>query len=384
MKILTKNIKTSAIVISLVILTAGLVGYGVYASSPDAADSAEKNKEGVTSQGTVEAKSVDINSKLAGRISRILVNEGDEVKAGDVLVRMECEELLAKKEQAEAQLEAAKAGAEASRKEENAAEAAHDAAAGQVNAAQAVQQKAENGARKQEIAEAQAYYDLMVKTFARVDNLCKKGAVSEQKRDEVQTQLTLATEQLSIATEGARSEDKTAAEALVTQAQAMEQAALSKAEQAQAGVKAAQDKVNMAQGVLDEVNAYLEDSDIKAPIDGVVTSMSSDEGELVSTGLSIATISNLSDTWVEVKVKETDLSNIKLNQEVTVTIPVFNNKTYTGKVVTINQKPDFATKRATNDNGSFDIISYSVKIRLGNSSSEIKPGMTAFVQFGKG
>lgn len=384
MKIFSKNMKALKIILSLVIPVAALVGYGVYASGSNNADATVQSTEGIASQGIIEAKSVDINSKLAGRVSEILVDEGDEVKAGDVLIKMECEELLAKKEQAEAQLEAAKAGLEASRKEEGAAEAAHDAAVGQVKAAQAVLQKAENGARKQEIAEAQAYYDLMVKTFARADNLYKKGAVSEQKRDEVQTQLTLATEQLSIAKEGARSEDKSSAQALVIQAQAMEQAALSKVEQAQAGVKASQEKVNMAQGALDEVEAYLEASDIKAPIDGVVTSLSSDEGELVSTGLSIAVISNLDDTWVEVKVKETDLSGIKQDQEVPVKIPAFDNRTYTGKVVTINQKPDFATKRATNDNGSFDIVSYGVKVRLDNTSQEMRPGMTAFVQFGKG
>ncbi|MFZ5966046.1 MAG: HlyD family secretion protein [Bacillota bacterium] len=311
--------------------------------------------EGITSQGIIEAKEVSINSKIPGRIEKIVVEEGTEVKGGDLLVQISSDELRAKEEQAKALVEAA--------------QAAYEAAKGQVDGAKAMLEKAQNGARVQEIAQAQAYYDLMVKTYERVEKLFEKGAVSAQKRDEVATQLEVATQQLSIAQEGARNEDKSGAEALVAQALAMEQAARGKLEQVQAG--------------LQEVQVYLKDTQLLSPINGIVTALNADEGELVSTGMSIATITDLENTWVEVKVKETDLGKITLGQNAKVKIPSFSEDVFMGKVVRINQKPDFATKRSTNDNGEFDILSYGVKIELENKERIFRPGMTAFVQFSK-
>ncbi|AFS78866.1 secretion protein, HlyD family [Gottschalkia acidurici 9a] len=343
-----KNKLLSFVIISILLLNL-LVG----CTSKNKKEKVSSKPKVIETQGIIEAKEVSINSKLPGRIIKLAVEEGAEVKAGDVLVEISSDELKAKEEQAKAVIEAARSQVEAAK--------------GQVQAANATLQKAENGARDQEIAQAQAQYDLMAKTYERVDALYEKGAVSAQKKDEVAAQLELSKQQLSMAQEGARSEDKSGAQALVVQAMAMEEAAKGKLEQAQAA--------------LQEVQAYLKDSKIVSPINGVVTMLNSQEGELVSTGMSIATVSDLSNTWVEVKVKETDLSKIKLNQELDVKIPTYSKEKFKGKVVRINQKPDFATKRSTNENGEFDILSYGVKIELENKDKVLRPGMTAFVQF---
>jgi len=340
-----------------------------------------KDQEGLVYQGIVEAKEVSINSKIPGRIGRILVEEGDEVKAGDPIVEIQTDEIEAKKAQAEALLQQAQAGYEAALGQEKAAQAGYEAAKGQLEAANSQLEKAENGAREQEIAQAKAYYDLMLKTYERVEKLFEKGAVSAQKKDEVETQLKIAEQQYSMAKEGARSEDKSGAQALVTQAMAGVQAASALVEQAKAATLAAAEKVEQAKAGIDEVNAYLKDATITSPIDGVITVLNSNEGELVSSGMSIGTVSSLQDMWLEVKVKETDLGKISVGQEVQVKISAFPEETFKGKVVSINQKPDFATKRSTNDNGDFDILSYGVKISLENNNKMLLPGMTAFVLF---
>ncbi|MBB6217110.1 HlyD family secretion protein [Anaerosolibacter carboniphilus] len=309
--------------------------------------------QGIVSQGIVEAKEVSINSKIPGKIMKLHVEEGQEVQAGDILVEISSDELKAKEAQAKALIEAAQASL--------------NAAQGQVDAANAQLQKAENGARVQEIAQAQAYCDLMQKTYDRVEKLFEKGAVSAQKKDEVATQLEVAKQQLSLAQEGARTEDKSGAQALVAQALSMREAAKGKLEQAQAG--------------LQEVQAYLKDTVIVSPISGTITIINADEGELVSSGMSIATVTDLNNTWVEVKIKETDLEKITVDQKVDVKLSSFPEKGFEGKVVRMNQKPDFATKRSTNDNGEFDILSYGVKIELDNKDKVLRPGMTAFVQF---
>lgn len=343
--------KYIAIFICLVMLVMTGCSAGVHASNNKV--KVFNEGKGIVSQGIIEAKEVSINSKIPGKIGKIHVEEGMEINAGDLLVEIASEELQAKKEQALALVKAAKA--------------AHEAAKGQVKAAKSLLSKAQNGARDQEIAKAQAYYDLMTATYERVEKLYEKGAVSQQKKDEVKTQLEMAKQTLSMAKEGARSEDISSAEALVTQALSMEQAAKGKLEQAEGG--------------LQEVEAYLKDIKISAPIDGTVTLINADEGELVSTGMSIATITNLKKTWAEVKVKETELDKVFLGQEVNVKVPSFSDEVFKGKVVRINKKPDFATKRATNDNGDFDIISFGVKIEIENNEMVLRPGMTAFVQF---
>jgi HlyD family secretion protein len=170
----------------------------------------------------------------------------------------------------------------------------------------------------------------------------------------VEAQYTAAKEQYEMALEGARTEDKAAANALVDQ----------------------------ASGAVAEVNSYLEDSVIKAPMDGVVTSVDVDQGELVSTGMPLAAVTSPKNPWVEVNVKETDLAKVHLGKEVKLTFAAYPNETFKGKVVNVSRKPDFATKRATNENGDFDVLSYGVKVEVLNMDKELHAEMTVLVNFG--
>lgn len=394
-------------------------------------------KDGIVGQGIVETSEVNINSKVAGKIIKIYVEEGQEVKEGDPLIEISSEELQAKKKQAAAavtqaeaalkaskeQLEQAKAGVEASKGLVEQAQAGVEAAKGKVNEAQAgvkasekqyeaataVKDKADNGARTQEVAQAQAAYDIMKTSYDRVAKLVEKGAVSQQKLDEIKAQLDVAEQTLSMAKEGARTEDKKAATATSEQAQAGVEASKTRVDQANAGLTAAQAQltqamagvessnallyqaqagveakeglVTQAKAVLEEVQAYLDAVIIKAPMDGTVTSINSEVGELVSTGTQIGIVSNLKGTWIKVDVKETDLANVSENQEVVVKVPAYKDKTFVGHISTINAEPNFAVKRATNDNGDFDIVSFGVKIKLDNQDELLRPGMSAYVQF---
>lgn len=395
--------------------------------------------DGLVIQGVVETKEVNINSKVAGKVISIFVDEGQEVKEGDSLVEISSDELQAKKKQAEAALAQAKAALKASQKQAEQAQAGVDAAKGLVEQAQAgvdasaaklneaeagvkasqkqyeaacaVKEKADNGARTQEVAQAQAACDVMQKSYDRVVALVEKGAVSQQKLDEIKAQLDVAKETLSMAQEGAREEDKkaatatseqaaagleaartrvdqasaglTASKAQLTQAMAGVDSANSLLYQAQAGVEAKEGLVQQAQGAVDEVNAYLESVVLTAPMDGTVTGINSEVGELVSSGTQIAIVSNLKGTWVEVSVPETELAGISEGQEVVVKVPSYPDQTFTGHVSTINAEPNFAVKRATNDNGGFDIVSFGVKIKIDNADQTLRPGMSAYIQFKK-
>ena len=315
-----KNYSKAKVVITAVLAVA-LIGSGIaYAT-------AQWEKSGdLIVQGSLKMKESTLNSKLAGTINQVMVEEGDTVKAGDPILSLTSDTVEAKLEQAE--------GAKA--------------------AAEAQASKAAAGARNQEVAQAKAAFDYAQKTYDRMKKLLDQEAISQATFDQVEAQYTAAKETYNMALEGARSEDKAAANALVQQ----------------------------ASGAVAEVNSYLEDSVIKAPISGVITSINVDEGELISTGMPLAAVTSPENPWVEVNVKETDLAKVHLGKEVKLTFAAYPDETYQGKIVNVNQQPDFATKRATNENGDFDILSYGVKINVIGMDKELYSGMTVMVNFG--
>lgn len=284
-------------------------------------------EEDLIIQGNIKTEETDLNSKIPGVVDQILYEEGQPVKKGEPIIIISSESIEAKKHQAEA------------------------AAA----AAQAQYQKALNGARSQEVAQAKAAYDLAEKTFQRIKTLYDQEAVSANTYDQVYAQYTAAKQVYEMAEQGAREEDKAAAEALLAQAEAAEE----------------------------EVQSYLDDTVIRAPMDGIVTQLNVNVGELVSSGMPLATLTSNDKPYAEINVQETDLSLVHAGGDVWITIAAYPDEPIRGTIVNVNQKPDFATKRATNNNGEFDILSYGVKIELTESEHELYPGMTVLVNLGK-
>jgi len=308
-------------VILIAALAVALIGSGIaYGTAQNS------GSDDLIVQGSLKMKEATLNSKLPGTISEICVEEGDTVKAGDPLVKLDAETVEAKLRQAE--------GAQA--------------------AAEAQADKAETGTRSQDLARAKAAFDYAQKTYDRMKSLLDQEVISQAAFDQAEAQYIAVKEQYDMAMEGARTEDKAAANALV----------------AQAG------------GAVAEVNSYLEDSVIKAPMDGVVTSIDVEPGELISTGMPLAAVTSPKNPWVEVNVKETDLARVHLGKEVSLTFAAYPDETFKGKVVNVNRKPDFATKRATNENGDFDVLSYGVKVEVLDMDQELHSEMTVLVNFG--
>lgn len=306
-------VTVTAIVIIIVLLC------GIYA----AVQANEKNK--LVVQGSLKMTESTLNSMLEGTIEEVLVSEGDEVKEGDVLVRMKSDIVDAKLQQAE----------------------------GAQSAAQAQADMADAGARSQEVAQAKAAYDYAQKMYDRMKILLDQEAISQSEFDQVEAQYIAAKETYNMAREGARSEDKAAANGLVAQ----------------------------ASGAVAEVNSYLDNAEIKAPMDGIVSAVNVDKGELISTGMPVASVTSPENPWVEVSVEETQLSKVHRGDEVKVTFAAYPGEEYTGKITNVSQKPSFATKRATNENGAFDILSYGVKVELTDMPAELYAGMTVMVDF---
>ncbi len=278
-------------------------------------------------QGEVEVKTVDLSSKLTGRVLKINVKKGDTVKKGDVLIELDTPEIDAKAEQVNATLALALAQ----------------------------QDKVNNGARSEQIAMAKASYDLAKKTYDRLTRLHNEGVIPTQKLDEAQAKYQAAKDAYNMLLNGSRTEDKASAMA----------------------------NVKRAQGANDEVNSYLKENKIVSPIDGVITEITVEEGELVGAGYPIVTVVDNNDCWVTFNLREDLLTKIKNGTELNVKIPAIGKKTIKFRVNYISVMGNFATWRATKAKGDFDMKTFEVRAVPVEPISDLRAGMSALFDWKK-
>lgn len=289
-------------------------------------------------QGEVVASEVRISGKVPGRIDKFFYEEGAQVKIGDTLVLIDSPELAAKMEQA------------------SAAE----------NAASAQNKKAHKGARKELILgafemwqKAKVGLDIAKVSFDRVQRLYEKGVIPAQKRDEAEAQYkaALATanaakSQYDMAMNGAESEDKEAAMALV----------------------------DRAKGAVNEVKSYLSETILLSPINGEISEVYPKRGELVGTGAPIMSIVDLNDIWFTFNIREDLLGDLKMGKVFNVKVPALNNKVVEVKVTYIKALASYATWKATKTTGQFDVKTFEVRARPTSKIADLRPGMTAIFE----
>ena len=288
-------------------------------------------------QGESEATEYRVSGKVPGRIEMFLYEEGDQVHKGDTLVLIYSPEVEAKKEQALA---------------------ARDMA-------EAVNQKAKNGAQREQITGAYELYqkakageEIYRKSYERVQRLYDKGVVSAQKRDEVEAQYKAATatvraarSQYDMALSGARVEDKAAAEAQVARVDA----------------------------ILKEVAAAEAERYLLSPCDGEVSELFPKVGELVGQGSPVMAIVDLNDVWFTFSVREDMLSRFAVGSVIEVRIPALGETRYPLTVTHIKAMGTYATWRSTKQNGGYDVRTFDVKCRPLAQIPNLRPGMTALV-----
>lgn len=318
-----KIIWSVIITIALIIIVA-LVGYHL------------KHSEPIILQGTVECTTYRASSKIAGRIEKMNLHEGQHVTKGELLYTLSTPELNAKLQQAEA----AK------------------------NAATALDQKTLAGARIQQIEaarnlwqKAQAGRVLSQRTFERVKTLYKQGVVAAQKFDEAEAnyQAMVASEaaakaQYELALDGASKEDKEAAAAQVQQ----------------------------AEGAINEVESYISDAMVYSPVDGEISSIIAEQGELVGSGYPVVSIIDTTDIWATFNVKETLLPKIKIGGKMVAYIPALD-RDIEFEIRHISVQADFATWSATRTQGGFDIRTFAVKAYPIGNAEGLRPGMSVLI-----
>jgi RND family efflux transporter MFP subunit len=124
----------------------------------------------------------------------------------------------------------------------------------------------------------------------------------------------------------------------------------------------------------------LVDTEIKAPVDGVIVSKALEVGEWVTPGVPILTVDDLSTIWARVDVEETDIGSLYVGKSAQVRLPTDPPETFTGRIMAIGQEGQFATERDVR-RGRQDIRTFYVKVQVLQADGQLKPGMTAEVTF---
>lgn len=412
-----KNILVYVIMIALIIVGA------LFLDHKQVMTRAEESKFQPTAY--IEADESSAAFKMAGRISEILVKEGDLVTEGQLLARMESAELEAKVAQAEAAVKAAEGQLQQALGALSAAEAKQGQSVGAVSltqesvdqqiaqaeaavkAAEAQLKALQNGAREQEIkmAESQLFaakeaLSTAQENLARMKSLLELELVSQIDVDqanmayiEAKAKYEAAEQQYELAKEGARAEEIEAAQAQLEGAKAA--LALAKASRSQVSIKrgdvaAAEGAVQQALGAveaaksvkaqaeaaLQEVQTYLGYTSLYAPADGRILSISAQEGELVNTGYSFITLERTdAPKWAKFYVPETELGNITVNSWIEMKL-ISTGETVYGTVVSAIPAATFATTKPTHLLGDTDVRSFGVKVEFDPLPDHVISGMT--------
>ncbi|MGA2773731.1 MAG: efflux RND transporter periplasmic adaptor subunit [Bryobacteraceae bacterium] len=300
----------------------------------------------VTASGEIKPKNyINIGANAMGEITELLVKEGDRVRKGQLLAKIENTQPAATVESQKANLSSAEADA-------NAAEAGLKAADDNLATLRGA------------ITQSKADLDRMKADYERAESLFKEGLVAKQ--DYEVKKFTYDAQVAAVQQTEAR----------LVQAQAQRQ-------QTAAQLTATQRRIAVARADLARINDILHKYDSYAPLEGVVTNLPVRAGETVvpglqnQTGTIIMTIADMSLITAEVKVDETDIVNVKLNQTAEVTIDAIPNKTFKGHVTEMGNT---AILRSTGVAASQSAISsqeakdFKVVIALDNPPDEIKSG----------
>lgn len=290
-----------------------------------------------TLEGQAETTDYRLSSKVPARVMEIKVKEGDFVRKGDTLVVLEAPDVEAKLSQASAAYEAAKA----------------------------MEDKANNGARREDIQAAyemwqksMAAVEVAGKTYNRVQRLFENGVMAEQKRDEAKAQYDAAVAtgkaakaKYDMAVNGARIEEKNMAQAQAAR----------------------------ARGAVAEVNSYIKETVLTATADGQVTEIFPEVGELVGTGAPIMNVSVVKDVWFTFNIREDKLKGYSIGTQAEVYVPAVD-KTIPVRITLMKDVGTFAVWKATKALDDLDLKTFEVQAHPLQPVSGIMSGMSAVLR----
>jgi multidrug resistance efflux pump len=372
--------------------------------------------------GSIEGTEVAIVSEFGGQITELSAEEGDSVESGEILVVLDASHLRAQMAQAEAAVAAAEANlaeveAGTHPAEILAARAALQQAIVERDAAESAWKDAEAilsdpQELEAQIVEAQTAVDV---ASAQIEQAMAKRAAAEVERDQYRGRGSMEEKwlytvhdyqvQAAQAAIDAEVANRDGAEAVLSALQAMRdnplavvsqvhlaesqyriavegvRVAAAKLDELEAGssvedVAVATAQIDQAQAAVEALQTRIDMMTLRAPIEGMVTSLSTHAGESAIAGATLMTVANLDEVKLTIYIPEDELGRIHLGQEVGVQVDSFPEQVFTGTVSYISQQAEFTPKNIQTEKERVNMV-FAVRVRLPNPDHLLKPGMPA-------
>ncbi|WP_212511442.1 HlyD family efflux transporter periplasmic adaptor subunit [Acinetobacter seifertii] len=294
----------------------------------------------LTLYGNVDIRQVSLAFEQSGRIEKLLVQEGDKVKAGQVLAALNTNALYIQAKQAQAQL---KAQQEAIVKQEVGA------------------RPEEISQAKAQLASAQAELDKTNKNLQRLQILVSSTdgrAISQQELDYAKS-------------------NKDSAEAAVRERQANLELIIKGARQEDREATKAQYEVTKAN--LDLINYNLTQAELKSPVNAVVRARLQEVGDMTTAQKAVYTLALTDPKWIRVYVNEQDLSSIKMGGTAQVIRDSYPNQPINGKIGYISSVAEFTPKTVQIEEIRTTLV-YEVRVYVNDLNDQLKMGQPVTVK----
>lgn len=350
-------------------------------------------KDEIRLAGVVESQEVRLGSKIGGRVSELLVAEGDTVKPNQVLVKLAIPELLAQVDQTKAKLASAKAARDRAYhgylpEEKTAAEGTYDAAKARYDRLVAgwrvqeqKQARAELDSAEADLVQTNAEFDRIKALFYKNPGATSQRELDEAKKNRDRAQAIVNSAQAKVemvVKEGSRKED--IAEAAGEMLRAKAQLALINRGIRDEDKAAADAEVAAQQARLAELEANVAEAEIKAPSNASVEVVSIRPGDLVLPNVPVIRILKTDDCWVKVFVPETRLGRVAKGQKASVTIDSFPGRKFEGKVIQVASISEFLPRNVQSlDERRNQMFGIKIAMTQPEAIAIFKPGMAAEV-----
>lgn len=347
--------------------------------------------------GRIEVTEVAVSSKVTGRVADLLVQEGTSVRGGQLIARLEGEDLEAQLRQARATQQSSGARLTQARialqTEPALVRSQIRQAEETVRAAEERLRMLRSGSRQQEIEEgratvrqALARLELARVTYERFRALANEGALARQEldraasdRDAAEATVRAARERLALLEEGPRREDIRAAEAERDRALAARDAAragASSLDMRQQDVRVAEAALRETDAVVRRLETQVAELQVFSPLDATVLTKVVEAGEVVSAGKTLVVLGDLDHPWIKIYVPETALGKVQLGATAQVFVDSFPNHPFNGTVSWIASQAEFTPKNVQTQEERVNLV-YAVKVTIRDAERRLKAGMPA-------
>ena len=355
------------------------------------------SRDVIQASGRIEVTEVNVSSRVTGRVTKRYVDEGTDVKAGQLIAELEGEELEAQLRQARAALQSGEAKLVQTRitlrVEPTMVRTQIRQAEENLRSAEERLRMLQAGFRVQEVEEGRANLrqnlarlEIARLTRDRFRDLLADGAVAKQDLDRAESDLQAAEaavratrERLAMLEEGSRTEDIHMAQAERDRAAAALEAARANAatlDLRQQDVLVAEAAVREAQSNVQRLETQVAELKVFAPLDATVLTKAVEEGEVVAAGKPLVLLGDLDHPWIKVYVTETEVGKVMLGAPARILVDSFPQQPFRGTITWIADQAEFTPKNIQTKEERVNLV-YAVKITIDNSQRRLKAGMTA-------